>query len=427
MPSRETTYSPPQFRLGLRANATQFGLLMLINALVGGMIGLERTVVPLLGTEEFGLRSTTTVLSFIISFGLVKAIMNLIAGAFADRYGRKHILVLGWLVGLPVPWMIMLAPSWGWIVAANVLLGINQGLTWSMAVVMKIDLVGAQQRGLAVGLNEFSGYMAVAVTALATGYLASTYGLRPVPFYLGIAYSVLGLVLSWTLIRETHGYAQGAAGLAGRPNGSQPHTFRAIFAYTSWRNRALWSACQAGLVNNLNDGMSWGILPLFFASHGLSLPLIGLLKFIYPAVWSISQLVTGPLSDRVGRKQLIVPGMVLQAAALGLTVATRTVEWWLVGSIALGVGTAMVYPTLIAVVGDASAPVWRARALGVYRFWRDIGYAVGALLAGIIADSIGMEWAIGIVAVLTLLSGLLVAKAMPTDTHNQPGLGENSA
>ncbi len=403
---------PATPRLGLRANAAQFALLMVINAMVGGMIGLERTVLPILGTDTFGLTSTTTVLSFIISFGLVKASMNLVAGVLADRYGRKPILVLGWIVGLPVPWMIMWAPSWGWIVAANVLLGINQGLTWSMAVVMKIDLAGSQQRGLAVGLNEFTGYMAVALTALATGYLASTYGVRPVPFYLGIGYAIIGLVLSVVLVRETLGLTRLTTAATPTAPTAPPPGFWAIMRQTSWGNRTLFAASQAGLVNNLNDGMSWGILPIFFAANGLSLPAIGLLKFVYPAVWSVGQLITGPLSDRVGRKTLIVPGMLLQAAALALTVASDSFGGWLAGSIGLGIGTAMVYPTLIAVVSDAAAPVWRARALGIYRFWRDLGYAVGALLAGLIADFIGMGWAIGVVAGLTALSGLIVARTM---------------
>ena len=406
---------PTAPRLGLRANAAQFGLLMVINAMVGGMIGLERTVLPLLGTETFGLTSTTTVMSFIISFGLVKACMNLVSGILADRYGRKRILVLGWLIGLPVPWLIIWAPSWGWIVAANVLLGINQGLTWSMAVVMKIDLVGSQQRGLAVGLNEFTGYLAVALTALATGYLASAYGVRPVPFYLGIGYAVIGLVLSLVLVRETLGFTQGSGTPVSASLRDHTPSFGTIFRQTSWSNRSLFAASQAGLVNNLNDGMSWGILPLFFAAHGLSLPLIGLLKFVYPAVWSLGQLVTGPLSDRVGRKPLIVPGMLLQAAALWLTVATTTIGWWLVGSIVLGLGTAMVYPTLIAVVSDAAAPAWRARALGIYRFWRDMGYAIGALLAGILADWLGMNWAIGAVAALTAGSALIAARTLRED------------
>lgn len=384
---------------GLRANLGQFSLLMLINAMVGGMIGLERTILPILGSQTFGLSSTTTVLSFIISFGLVKALMNLIAGVLADRYGRKRILVLGWLVGLPVPWMLIYAPSWGWIVAANVLLGINQGLAWSMAVVMKIDLVGPQQRGFAVGLNEFTGYMAVAITAWLTGYLASSYGVRPVPFYLGIGYAIIGLGLSIGLVRETHGLVQQST--------STSSNFWQLVQQTSWGNRTLFGASQAGLINNLNDGMAWGILPLFFASYGLELPAIGLLKFIYPAVWSVGQLITGPLSDKLGRKALIVQGMLLQAAALGLIVNTTSFGWWLLSSIGLGIGTAMVYPTLIAVVSDNATPASRARVLGIYRFWRDLGYAIGALLAGIIADWLGMAWAIGLVAGLTAISSLL--------------------
>src|SRR4051794_7279581 len=272
----------PALALGLRANAAQFALLMLINAFVGGMVGLERTVVPLIGTETFGLLLNTAVVSFIISFGVVKACMNLVSGVLADRYGRKRLLVLGWLIGLPVPFMIIWAPSWGWIVAANILLGINQGLAWSMAVIMKIDLAGPRQRGIAVGLNEFSGYIALGLTALATGYLASIYGLRPVPFYLGIAYAVFGLLLSWLLVRETLGYTH-LERLAGDPQSpAAPLAFRTIFARTTWGDRTLFAACQAGLVNNLNDGMSWGIFPLFFVAHGLDVEGIGVLKFVYP-------------------------------------------------------------------------------------------------------------------------------------------------
>lgn len=405
----------PAFRPGLRANAAQFGLLLVINAFVGGMVGLERTVLPLIGTEEFGLKLNTAVVTFIISFGLVKAVVNLLSGVLADHYGRKRILVLGWLVGLPVPFMIIFAPSWGWIVAANVLLGVNQGLAWSMAVVMKIDLVGPRNRGLAVGLNEFAGYQAVALTALVTGYLASAYGLRPVPFYLGIGYAVIGLVLSWLLVRETRGYTrnENASSIVLSSLTPLEHpTFRNIFARTTWGNRSLFAACQAGLVNNLNDGMSWGILPIFFAAYGLDVASIGILKFVYPAVWSISQIVTGPLSDRVGRKWLIAPGMVVQAIGLVLTLTTTAFSGWLAGSILLGLGTAMVYPTLLAVVSDAAAPEWRARSLGVYRFWRDMGYAIGALLAGVVADLFGIGWAIGSIAALTFFSGVVVAFVM---------------
>jgi len=406
------TAATPALRLGLRANITQFALLMLINACVGGMVGLERTVVPLIGTQEFGLLLNTTVVSFIISFGAVKACMNLVSGVLADRYGRKRILVLGWLLGLPVPFMIIWAPSWGWIVAANVLLGINQGLAWSMAVIMKIDLAGPRQRGLAVGLNEFAGYLAVGLTALATGYLASVYGLRPAPFYLGIGYAVLGLLLSWLLVRDTRAYTQleRPANAAASPNPLP--TFRAIFARTSWGDRTLFAACQAGLVNNLNDGMSWGIFPIFFAAQGLHIAGIGILKFVYPAVWGVCQVITGPLADRIGRKRLIATGMAVQAGGIWLIVATHSFGWWLGGSVLLGLGTALVYPALLAVVSDAAAPEWRARSLGVYRFWRDLGYAIGALLAGVIADLIGIGWAIGVVGGLTLLSGVITAVVM---------------
>ena len=407
-----TTDTTTPLRLGLRANAAQFALLMLINACVGGMVGLERTVVPLIGRQEFGLLLNTTVVSFIISFGVVKACMNLMSGVLADRYGRKRILVLGWLFGLPVPFMIIWAPSWGWIVAANVLLGINQGLCWSIAVIMKIDLAGPRQRGLAVGLNEFTGYLAVGLTALATGYLASVYGLRPAPFYLGIGYAALGLLLSWLLVRDTRAYTQLERPTNAATSPNPPPTFRAIFARTTWGDRTLFAACQAGLVNNLNDGMSWGIFPIFFAAQGLDIEGIGVLKFVYPAVWGVCQVVTGPLADTIGRKRLIAAGMAVQAAGIWLILATGTFDWWLGGSVLLGLGTAMVYPALLAVVSDAAAPEWRARSLGVYRFWRDLGYAIGALLAGVIADLVGIGWAIGVVGGLTLLSGIITAVVM---------------
>ena len=397
-------------RLGLKENWRQFALLILINAFVGGMVGMERTVVPLIGSEEFGITSTTLVVSFIVSFGVVKALANLVSGQLADAWGRKRVLVLGWLVGLPVPFMIIWAPSWGWIIAANALLGINQGLAWSMTVIMKVDLVGPKSRGLAVGLNEFAGYLAVGVTAFLTGYLASRYGLRPVPIYLGIGYAVLGALLSITLIRDTRDHVRLEASASSKQ--STPMSFREIFVLTSFRDRNLFAASQAGLVNNLNDGMSWGIFPLFFASFGLGVERIGILKAVYPATWGILQIATGPLSDRWGRKGLIVAGMWIQSAGLFLTAATRQFEWWLVGSLLLGLGTAMVYPSLIAAVSDASHPTWRARSLSVYRFWRDLGYAIGALSAGIIADIFGMVWAIGTIATLTFLSGAFVALMM---------------
>ena len=391
--------------LGLKENWRQFALLVLINAFVGGMVGIERTVVPLIGAEEFGLASTTLVVSFIVSFGVVKALANLVSGQLADAWGRKRVLVLGWLVGLPVPFMIIAAPSWGWIVAANMLLGVNQGLAWSMTVIMKIDLVGPKSRGLAVGLNEFAGYLAVGVTAFLTGYLASRYGLRPAPIYLGIGYAVLGAALSTALVRDTRDHVRLEA--SSHPRQAAPIGFREVFALTSFRDRSLFAASQAGLVNNLNDGMSWGIFPLFFASFGLGVERIGVLKAIYPATWGILQIATGSLSDRWGRKGLIVAGMWVQAAGLLVTAATGRFEWWLLGSLLLGLGTAMVYPSLIAAVSDASHPTWRARSLSVYRFWRDLGYAIGALSAGLIADRFGLSAAIASIAALTFLSGAL--------------------
>jgi len=396
--------------LGLRANWRQFALLVLINAFVGGMVGIERTVVPLIGSEEFGIASTTLIVSFIVSFGVIKAFANLVSGQLADVWGRKRVLVLGWLFGLPVPFMIMWAPSWEWIVAANALLGINQGLAWSMTVIMKVDLVGPKSRGLAVGLNEFAGYLAVGVTAFLTGYIAARYGLRPVPIYLGIVYAVFGSVLSILLVRDTRDHVRLEAG--GSAHKTDAVRFWDIFARTSFRDRNLFAASQAGLVNNLNDGMSWGIFPLFFSAFGLGVERIGILKAVYPATWGILQIATGPLSDRWGRKGLIVAGMWVQAGGLFLTALTREFGWWLAGSLLLGLGTAMVYPSLIAAVADASHPAWRARSLSVYRFWRDMGYAIGALSAGIIADFFGLSWAIGSIAALTFLSGLVVAVSM---------------
>ena len=396
--------------LGLRANWRQFALLVLINAFVGGMVGIERTVVPLIGSQEFGIKSTTLVVSFIVSFGLVKAFANLVSGQLADRWGRKRVLVLGWLAGLPVPFMIIGAPSWEWVIAANALLGVSQGLAWSMTVIMKVDLVGPKSRGLAVGLNEFAGYLAVGLTAFATGYIASRYGLRPAPIYLGIVYAVAGTVLSVLLVRDTRGHVALEASQTLAPPSAL--SFREIFALTTFKDRNLFAASQAGLVNNLNDGMSWGIFPLFYSAFGLGLERIGLLKAIYPVTWGLLQVVTGPLSDRWGRKGLIVAGMWVQAGGLALTAVTRDFWWWLVGSVLLGIGTAMVYPSLIAAVSDASHPTWRARSLSVSRFWRDLGYAIGALAAGVIADLFGLAFAISSVAAVTFMSGAVVAVVM---------------
>ena len=407
----QATSNPrPAIALGLRENWPQFTLLILINAFVGGMAGIERTLVPLIGSEEFGLTSTTLVTSFIISFGLVKAVSNLVSGQLADRWGRKRVLILGWLAGLPVPFMLMWGPDWSWIIAANALLGVSQGLAWSMTVIMKIDLAGPRSRGLAVGLNEFAGYLAVGLTALATGYLASIYGLRPEPIYLGVAYAVLGTALSVLLVRDTRAHVALEAGKAA--SGQPPLSFWQVFALTSYKDRNLFAASQAGLVNNLNDGMSWGIFPLFYSAFGLGLDRIGLLKAVYPIVWSLLQIVTGPLSDTWGRKGLIVTGMWLQAAALLLTALTRDFGWWLAAGVLLGIGTAMVYPSLIAAVSDASLPSWRARSLSVYRFWRDLGYAIGALVAGLIADAFGFAAAIVAIAGLTFLSGVVSLFAM---------------
>lgn len=400
----------PRVALGLKANWQQFSLLVLINAFVGGMVGIERTVVPLIGSEEFGIASTTLVVSFIVSFGVVKAFANLISGQLADTWGRKRVLVLGWLFGLPVPFIIIWAPSWGWIIAANALLGISQGFAWSMTVIMKVDLVGPKGRGMAVGLNEFAGYFAVGVTAFLTGYLAGQYGLRPVPIYLGVAYALLGTILSLVLVRDTRDHVR--AEMAGHVKQASPISFREVFALTTFRDRNLFAASQAGLVNNLNDGMSWGIFPLFFAANGLGVERIGILKAVYPGVWGLLQVATGPLSDRWGRKGLIAAGMWVQAAALFLTALTRDFRWWLLASVLLGLGTAMVYPSLIAAVSDAAHPSWRARALSVYRFWRDLGYAIGALSAGVIADFFGLAAAIAAIAGLTFVSGVIVAALM---------------
>ncbi len=403
-------------RLGLRVNIRQFALLVLINAFVGGMVGLERTVVPLIAEQEFGLLSRTVVLSFIVSFGVVKALANLVAGGLGDRLGRKRLLVAGWLVGLPVPLLIIWAPSWEWIVLANALLGINQGLCWSTTVIMKIDLVGPRQRGLAMGLNEFAGYVAVSLTALATGYLASVYALRPQPFYLGIAFALLGLFFSLFFVQETQAHARLEAAQGSRDGqGSGPSrdlSFAQVLLLTSWKDRALFAASQAGLVNNLNDGMVWGLLPLFLAGAGLEVGQIGVIAALYPGVWGMGQLVTGALSDRLGRKWLIVAGLWVQALGIALVILGQGFGIWALAAVLMGAGTALVYPTLLAVISDVAHPEWRGSAVGVYRLWRDGGYAAGALLSGVLADALGLGWAIGVIAVLTALSGGVVAAVM---------------
>lgn len=400
--------------LGLRANWRQFWLLVLINAFVGAMVGLERTVLPLIAEREFGLASKGAALSFIMTFGLTKALANLVAGRLSERVGRKHVLVAGWVAALPVPFLVIWAPTWSWIVFANVLLGINQGLAWSTTIVMKIDLVGPERRGLAMGLNEFAGYLAVAASAFATGVIATRYGLRPEPFYLGIAVSALGLALSLLFVRDTKGHADvESAMLPAQSHDNERDVGRDAFARVSWRNPALSSASQAGLVNNLNDGLAWGLFPLYFAAAGLPLRQIGILAAIYPATWGLVQLWTGALSDRWGRKGLITYGMLLQGIALLWMTMSRGFLAWASAGIALGIGTAMVYPTLLAAVGDVAHPSWRASAVGIYRLWRDLGYAVGAVIAGTLADALGMSAAIGVVGVLTIGSGALVAARMP--------------
>ena len=420
-----------RLRLGLRENLGQFSLLVLINIFVGMMVGLERTVVPLIGEKEFGLTSKTAIVSFIVSFGVTKAICNLFAATTSEQVGRKKILILGWVVGLPVPFLIIFANRWFWFDVANVLLGVNQALCWSMTVVMKVDLVGPKRRGLALGINECAGYLALGFTAWLTGYLAAEYALRPQPFYLGIGVAIAGLLFSIFGAKETLDHArmesklQQAAPLqAANSKISEDHlpTLREVFALASWRDRNLFSCSQAGLVNNLNDGMSWGIYPLFFASYGLGVAAIGTIKAVYPVAWSILQLITGHLSDHWGRKRLIATGMVVQAAAIWLTVAIPVYWAWIVGAVFQGLGTAMVYPTLLAAISDVAHPERRATIMGVYRFWRDLGYAVGALLSGIIADLLGMGMAIKVVAVLTFLSGLQVAIQM-RETLNKSAIG----
>ena len=403
--------SPPALRLGLRENLAQFSLLVAVNALVGGMVGQERTVLPLLAKEIFALTAFTASATFIVAFGATKALTNLATGALIDRIGRKPVLVAGWIIGLPVPLMLMWAPTWGWVIAANVLLGINQGMTWSTTVVMKMDLVGPARRGTALGFNEAAGYGAVSVTALATGAIAARYGLRPEPFLLGVAFAALGLGLSTLFVRETHGHARREASTTtGRAD--ENDGFAVIFARTTWRDPTLGAVSQAGLMNNAVDGLAWGILPLLFAINGQSVQAIGALGALYPGVWCIAQLFTGAWSDRVGRKPLIVAGMVLQGAALALMAVTTGFTAWAAGAALIGLGTALVYPTLIAAVGDVAHPRWRAKAVGVYRLWRDTGYVVGALLGGVVADLVDLRAAVSVIAGLSVISGLVVAVRM---------------
>jgi len=401
-------------RIGLQENLGQFALLVVVNAFVGAMAGMERTVLAPLAEREFNLSARTGVLSFIIAFGLTKAFTNYFAGRFADRFGRKRLLIAGWLIAAPVPFLLIWAPAWSWVLVANGLLGVSQGLTWSTTVIMKIDLVGPNRRGLAMGLNECSGYLAVAAAAFATGWVAARTGLRPEPFYLGIVFVIAGLGLSM-FVRDTTPHA--ALESSGRDGDDATLTPRAVFWKTTVADRNLSSASQAGLVNNLNDGMAWGLFPLFFAAAGVSVSQIGALAAIYLATWGVLQVATGALSDRVGRKWLIATGMWVQAGGIGMVSVSTGLAGFAVGACVLGIGTAMVYPALLAAIGDAAHPRWRASSVGVYRFWRDLGYAVGALLAGISADLFGIATAMQIVAALTFLSGLLAALRMRETVH----------
>jgi MFS family permease len=407
-----------ELRLGLGANLAQFGLLVVVNAFVGAMVGLERSILPAIAEQEFRLAARAAVLSFIVVFGVTKALTNYLAGRFSDAVGRKTVLVAGWLVAAPVPFLLMWAPTWGWVLFTNALLGVSQGLTWSTTVIMKIDLAGPERRGLAMGLNEFAGYLAVALSALATGYVAATYGLRPQPFYLGVAFVVIGLGLSALLVRETHGHARHEA-QDHAPREAAPSQGQ-VFLRTSFTDRELSSVSQAGLVNNLNDGMAWGLFPLFFAGAGMSLEEIGWLAAIYPGVWGLGQLATGALSDRIGRKWLIAGGMWVQAAGIAAVVLSSRFAGFAAGGVLLGVGTAMVYPTLLAAIGDVAHPAWRASSVGVYRLWRDLGYAAGALIAGVTADALGVPAAIWLVAAVTFASGTVVALRM-RETRRRAG------
>jgi MFS family permease len=413
--------TPAAPTLGIRANLAQFSLLVVVNAFVGAMVGMERSILPAIAEQEFHLAARAAVLSFILVFGITKAGTNYVAGRLSDRIGRKHVLVLGWLIALPVPLLLMWAPSWSWVLVANVLLGVSQGLTWSTTVIMKIDLAGPQKRGLAMGLNEFAGYFAVAGSALATGYIAAAWGLRPQPFYLGIAFAVIGLLLSAVLVRETrHHVAREAEDHVPTSTQSQDAapSQAEVFALTTWKHRDLSSVTQAGLVNNLNDGMAWGLFPLLFAASGLDIQRIGWLAAVYPGVWGVSQLFTGALSDKVGRKWLIAAGMWTQAAGIALTATSRSFAGFVAGAALLGVGTAMVYPTLLAAIGDVAHPSWRASSVGVYRLWRDLGYAIGAVVAGVTADLLGAAAAVWLVAGLTFASGLVVALRMTETLHS---------
>jgi len=420
-------------RLGLRPNINQFLILVLVNAFVGAMIGLEQTVIPLIGKNEFGIESNALIVSFIASFGAVKAVLNLFAGSMSDRWGRKRMLVLGWLFGLPVPLILLFAPDWNWIIFANVLLGINQGLAWSMTVNMKVDLVGKERRGLALGFNEFAGYLSVGLVGFVTGYIAAIYGLKPYPFYLGIIFALLGFFISWLVVKDTRKFTQleikenqeEFTKTSNSNNTPDSHNsavanekfgnlnFMQVFIETSWRNRSLLSVSQAGLVNNLIFGVSWGLFTLYFASFSVSVSDIGFLKALHPGVWGVLQLVTGTLSDKVGRKILLYPGMFVQGIGIWIVLLFNSMQGWIVGMTLLGIGTALVYPTLLAAISDIAHPKWRATSLGVYRFWRDLGFVFGAVGIGFLADLFGsISVAIQFVAWISIASGIFILLVM---------------
>ena len=417
-PSPQHATAASAIRLGIGPNLAQFTLLVVVNAFVGAMIGMERSILPALAAQEFHLTARTAILSFIVVFGISKALTNYLAGRLSDVVGRKRVLVTGWLIATPVPLLLMWAPSWYWILLANFLLGVSQGLTWSTTVIMKIDLAGAKKRGLAMGLNEFAGYLAVAGSALATGWLATRYGLRPQPFYLGVVFIAAGLGLSVLAVRETKHHVVYESSLQIAQTAETQPTQREVFWRTTLLDRNLSSVSQAGLVNNLNDGMAWGLFPILFAAAQMSLSQIGVLAAIYPATWGVAQLFTGAWSDRVGRKWLIAAGMWMQSVGIGVVALASGFSSFALGTALLGVGTAMVYPTLLAAIGDVAHPVWRASSVGVYRLWRDLGYAIGAVLAGVTADALGLAAAMWLVAALTFGSGVVVALRM-TETLKQ--------
>jgi MFS family permease len=407
----------PSIRLGLRENLAQFSLLVVVNAFVGAMVGIERSILPLLADREFHLAARSAMLSFIVVFGVTKAFTNYAAGRLSDRIGRKQVLVAGWVVAIPVPFLLMWAPTWTWILVANAFLGVSQGLTWSTTVIMKIDLVGSARRGFAMGLNEFAGYGALAGAALLTGWIAARQGLRPDPFYPGVVFVAIGLALSLFFVRETRSHVTLESTLHNAP--SVPMSACDVFWKTTLTDRNLSSVSQAGLVNNLNDGMAWGLFPLLFTAANLSIDRIGVLAAIYPATWSVGQLATGALSDRIGRKWFIAGGMWVQAAGIAAVIVSNGFAGFALGGVLLGVGTAMVYPTLLAAIGDVAASAWRASSVGVYRLWRDLGYAVGAVLAGLTADAFGLKGAMWVVAVITFLSGVIVSVRMDETLHRR--------